>query len=513
MSLTTQDLVLNEGSVAVKVEGIRASQTVEVINNTFDGAEEVIVNGVTLTEGVDWDEQGSITLTAQDIADAVTASTDPLIKGLIKVRSVVVGVVTLEAVNEGEAGNLFTLAEGNPGATDNLTIGGALFTLGAFCQGVYTPEEEGEDFIAPLEDGLEFSPGRELLERAVRTSTTESEPSRVGIKSSTGTLPIELKASSTEGEVPEFEALMLALLGGKRRSVNSITTETGHTSTVINIATADILKIKLGDTIKLKKNGLLDQDHVSAVLSVDTSAETITLRVAAIDLAGDTLVVPDGTVIAPFTTYFVDSALAPSLSVTNYIGGKIREKITGIRPTAMDVNNFTTGQIGDMSFGLEGIDLKKEVGAPLFTPIFDDSVPPVMLDAKVFQDAGEILVNTFALNFANTVAFKTATGSLTGRIASRITDFALTGSIDPYTEDDNVSRFNTFDLNSAFTLFASTHNPTAVVGEKEEVIAFYMPNGRITEFATGDQEGLATDAMNFSGHRTNGNDTVFVTFI
>ena len=513
MAAGSGDLVLNEGSVAVKVEGIKASQTAEIIDNAFDGGEEIIVNGVTLTEGVDWDQQGSINLTAQDFADAVTNSNDPLIKGKIKVKSVVVGLVTLEAEDEGTDGNAFTLAEGNVGATDNITIGGATFAGGLLCQGVYTPEEEGSDFIAPLEDGLEFSPGRELLERNVRTSTTESEPSRVGIKSTTGTLPIELKAGSNEGDVPEWDRLMLAMAGTKRRSVNSITSEAGNTSTVINIATADVGKIKFGDSIKIKKIGLLDQDHVSAVLSVDDTAETITLRVPAINIAGDVVSIPDNAVIAPFVTYIIDSAKAPTLSITNYVGGKIREKITGIRCTSLDINNFATGQIGDMAFGLEGIDLKKEVGTPLFPPLFDSSVPPVMLDAKVYQDDGEILVNTFAINLANTVTFKTATGSLTGRIASRITDFTLTGSIDPYTSDVDVDRFNTFDLNEAFSLFASTHNPTAVAGEKQQVIAMFAPNCRMTEFATGDQEGLATDAINYSGHRTNGNDTFFLSVI
>lgn len=514
MSLINKDLVLNEGSVAVKVEGIRASQTITFSNNSLDGGESIEVNGVAIVEGVDFNDQSNDAATAQDFADAVTASNDPNIKGKIRVKSVVGGVVTLEAIDAGTAGNAYTLAE-TDGATDDITLGGATFENGIFCQGVYQAEEAGEDFIAPLEDGLEFNPARELLERNVRTSTTESEPSRVGIKSSTGSLPIELKAGSTEGALPEWDALMLALLGARRRSVNEITTEAGNTSTVLNIAAADVGKIQVGDTIKIKKIGLLTQDHISPVKSVDNIAETVTLLIPATDLDGNVVAVPDNAVIAPFVTYYVKSNEAPTLSVTNYIGGEIREKVTGVRPTALDINNFSTGQISDMTFGLEGIDLKKEVGQPLYNPSFDKSVPPVILDAKVYQDDSEILVNNFAMNFANTVAFKTATGSKTGRIASRITDFALTGSIDPYTEADNVDRFDTFELNKGFSLFARTFNPDEVspLDTKKEVIAFYSPNCRMTEFSTGDQEGLATDAINFSAHRVEGNDTVFLTVI
>lgn len=513
MSETTKDLVLSEGSVAVKVEGIKASGTITVANNAFDGGEILNINGVALTEGVEWTQGVDVDATAQDIADAINASTDRLIKEVVQ-ATVALNVVTVLAVDAGDDGNLITMVE-TDGATDNLTLSGALLTGGIFCQGVYTPEEEGADFVAPLEDGLEFSPGRELLERTVRTSTTESEPSRVGIKSVTGTLPVELKAGSSEGAKPEWDKLMLAALGSRRISANAITTEAANTSTVLNIPTADLAYLNIGDTIKIKKIGILDQDHLSPITAKDTVLETVTILIPATDIAGNVVAIPDNAVIAPFVTYLVDSSKAPTLSIPNYVGGKIREKVTGARPTSLDINNYTTGQIGDMSFGLEGINLEKEVGTPLFSPVFDSSVPPVMLDAKVYQDAGEVLVNTFALNMANTVAFKTATGSKTGRIASRITKFVLTGSIDPYTEDDNVARFNTFDANSAFSLFARAYNPSEAspLDEKEEVVSFYVPNARMTEFTTGDQEGLATDAINFSGHRTNGNDTVFVSVV
>lgn len=510
MSEDVNDLVLNEGSLAVKQEGIKASGTVTVTDNNFDGGEVLTINGVNLTEGSEWAEGANADATATSIANAINNSTNRLIKGLMKAE-VATNVVTISALDVGTDGNAYTLAESD-GATDNLALSGATLENGAFCQGVYQAEEAAEDFIATLEEGLEFSPNRELLERSVRTSTTESEPSRVGIKSASGSIPLEYKAASNEGDLPEYTDLLLACMGGKRRSVNTITLEAGNTATVLNVPAADLAYLNIGDCIKLRANGLLTKDHIAPIVSKDTGAETVTLGFAFKDENDADVVIPDNTEIAPFVTYFVDQAKAPTVSATNYIGGKIREKITGLRVSSMDINNFTTGQIGDLTFGVEGVNYEKEVGAPLFAPSFDTSTPPVMLCAKVLLDDGEILVNTFATNVANTVGFKTATGSKNGRISSRFTDFALTGTIDPYTSDTDVDRYNLFDLNSAFSLFSEVHNPVqGDTSAKAESIATYMPNCRMNEFTTGEQEGLATDAISYSAHKTNGNDTLFIT--
>jgi len=40
-----------------------------------------------------------------------------------------------------------------------------------------------------------------------------------------------------------------------------------------------------------------------------------------------------------------------------------------------------------------------------------------------------------------------------------------------------------------------------------------MPNCRIPEIATADEDGILTDAITGSAHKKEGNDTVFIAFI
>ncbi len=383
---------------------------------------------------------------------------------------------------------------------------GSLAIMEEVTEGTYVPEAASADYIETLADGLEFVPGRELLERAIRTGTTEKVASRVGSKTSTGAIPVELKAGSSEGDAPETDKLYSAAFGGKRQLASVVTSKTGHTTTVVEIEDADIASFKVGDSVLIKEAGAY---HTSPITAVDSTggAANITLLVA----GGSAF--SDNVEIGKFTTYFVDSAAAKTLSVTNYDGGKIREKIVGLRPAGLEFANITTGQLPQASFSLEGFGLDKEVGTPLYTAAYDSSLPPVILQACIYMDGVAIELNEFTLSLANTLAFKTTTCSENGRTASRITLNEVTGSINPYSDDDNVDKFDIYNENTKFSLFMRAYNPTAVAGEYGEVFSLYLPNCRITEFASADQDGLGTDAISFGAYKTLGNDTAFLTFI
>ena len=500
-------LVLNDGSVAVETEGTQANGTIQVINNTFDGGEEIKINGATFTEGVDFIVGGSVDLTAAAIQAAIAASTDHRIVKLI-VATVVTDTVTIKARHAGTRGNLIEFDEDIVGGTDNLTFtpSGGLLTGGLDDEGTYKAEQDASAFIEVLEDGLEFTPSKELLERNNRTSTVETVPGKTGIKQAAAVIPVELKAGETDGTISEIHPLLLSLFGGFRQGAQ-VTSGTGHSSTVINIPDSAIGNYKVGDCVKVEEAGA---HHLSPITVVDDTpaAAKITLRVPR--SAGS---FTDNVVIAPFSTYFHKSG-AETVSATQYIGGEIREKAIGMRTVTVEVSNFVTGQLGELPFNLEGLSFDREVGTPLFTPDFDIlSEPPVILNSKIFQDTTEIELNELGITYTNTVGFKTATGDADGRIGSRITEFAVAGTFNPYTEDDDVARFDLFDSNSAFALFAHTQNDDSVAGELKQVIMFNFPNCRAPEIALGDQEGLATDEMSFTAHRTLGNDTAFLSFV
>lgn len=386
---------------------------------------------------------------------------------------------------------------------------GSVFVEKEVTEGTYVAESAGASAIEVLADGLEFTEAKELLARNNRTSTVETVASRVGQKSISGTIPTEFKAGSTEGAAPETSPLYEALLGGLRTGTAS-TSLTGHSTTEIFLSAGDVVKYAVGDIVKIKEYDLnpANSDHVSPIVAVETGVgiESITLLVP----YGSAF--SDNVVIAPFVTYFHQSG-APTLSVTEYLGGEIRRKLSGMRCVSGELANFATGQLPEMSFGLEGLNFAREVGAPLFTPVYDSSLPPVTLCAQVFQDGVEITVNNVGFTLTNTLGFLTSTASCNGKIASRITKLEVAGQFNPYMDDSQVDNFNLFDQNTAFSLFGSAHNEGAALNEWLNNVCYYFPNCRVPELGVGNEDGVLTDIMNFSAHKNLGNDTVFIGFV
>jgi hypothetical protein len=390
-----------------------------------------------------------------------------------------------------------------------VTDEGSVFVEKEVTEGVYVAESAGAKAVEVLSDGLEFVPTKELLERNQRTSTVEKVPSRIGQKSMSGTIPVEFKAGDVEGAEPEATDIYEALMGGKRSGV-AVISGTGHTTTELNIDDLDISNYKVGDIVKVKEYGAVgDEDHVSPVVAVDDTlgAAKITL------LVPYTRAFTDNVEIAPFVTYY-HSAGAPTLSITNYIGGKIREKAIGMRCTTAEMSNFATGQLPQLSFGLEGLDYAREVGQPLFAPEYDESLPPVTLCAKVYQNDVELTLNNIEFSLSNTLGFLTSTASCSGKISSRITEFVVNFSANPYAEDDDVEQFNRFDKNDGYSIFGSSNNYGELSNnDKQQVVAFYMPNCRTTEITTGDEDGIVTEGITGQAYKNLGNDTVFIGFI
>ena len=386
-----------------------------------------------------------------------------------------------------------------------VTDEGSVFVEKEVTEGTYVAESAGASAIEVLSDGLEFTPTKELLERDNRTSTVEKVPAKVGQKSMAGTMPFEFRAGSSEGAAPESDALWEALLGGKR-TYTATTSITGHGTDTIELGVGDGAKYGVGDIIKVKEydQNPANEDHVSPIKSI--AGDQLTLEVPYFQAFTDNVEIAAG------VTYFHQSG-APTLSVTNYLGGEIREKAIGMRAVSGEISNFNTGQLPQVSMGLEGLDFQREVGTPLFTPAFDTSEPPVVLCAKVYKDGVELTVNAVSISMANTLGFLTSTASKNGKIASRITEFTTNFTINPYMEDDDVDLFTIFSDNTSFSLFGSAHNPGAAQEEHLENVAFYMPSCRIPEIATGDEDGILTDAISGQAYKNAGNDTVFISFI
>jgi hypothetical protein len=159
-----------------------------------------------------------------------------------------------------------------------------------------------------------------------------------------------------------------------------------------------------------------------------------------------------------------------------------------------------------MNFGFEGLSFDRSLTANPFTPNYDDALPPITLRACVYQDGNQIQVNSLTASLENTLGFVTSTCSSNGRISSRVTERAITGSFNPYKSDDELVQFNKFKCNETYTLFAYAFNPRLdanceFTGEFDNVTAILLTNCITTELGESDQDGLLVNDVTFEATR------------
>jgi hypothetical protein len=382
----------------------------------------------------------------------------------------------------------------------------SIFLKTEVTEGVYAAPASAADAVEVLEDFSGFEYKRDTIERSVLADTVESIAPRNGLPDVTGKLPTEFKAGPTEGSSPRGDVLYKSLLGGKRSVSAAVTSTTGHSTTVINLADADINKFKFGDSVLFKVSGNYFVRPVKSVSNVLGSV-SITLDVPA------PIVVPDNTVIAPLVTYFFDSTDS-SFSVAGFLGGEINERASGCKVESGEISNWQTGAIPQVAFGLKALSLVKVDESPAFSPDFSlEPAPPVALDACAYIDGVEIDYNEFSLKMDNTLTDILSACSSSGKIGARNTNFKVGGKINPYMKDNSVTRFDKYNTGDPASMFLTIANPSSVVGEIKNIACVYMPQVVFTSITNGDQDGVMTDELEFQAYKKLGKDTVFISFI
>ena len=363
-------------------------------------------------------------------------------------------------------------------------------------EGTYETPASGADFVAVLADGLELSPSKELLERNVLTGSLGKATPRTGLKGVTASIGVEFKAGSTAGADPEYSPLLKGALGATRNRATAVTTKSsGNTASILQIEDADIADLQIGDIVVVKQSGAY---HVSPISARDATGGAANVTLLIPHPSGDCA---DSVELAPFRTFYAANSGHPSLSVSKYVDDVITEKGIGCRVASMAMEGFATGGLASLKFGLEGMTFDRTVAAPGFTPSLDTSLPPVILNAKVYLDTTSIDINEIGFSMENTVGFATATNSASGKISGRISSRTISGTINPYKASDNVTNFTKFNNNTEFSLFGYAANPSGVTGEFNQVVAFYMPKCLFTEIGESDQDGVLQDALSFSAGR------------
>ena len=356
-------------------------------------------------------------------------------------------------------------------------------------EGTYEAPAAGADFIQAQEDGIEMAGPKDTLELNVIGTGLSKVAPRVGLESATGAMAVYMKSGSSATAEPEYGPLVESLLGSTRSSI-AITSGVSHTTDTINVSsTADLA---IGDIVVIKESAGY---HTSPIISLVANT-SFTMLVAMSGAPADAVVVE------AFTTYVPTDDSHPSFSVSKYVEDAVLEQAVGCKATTMSVESFSTGQVASMNFGYEGSDYTRSLAAPAFTPAYDTSETPIILDACIYQDGVKIEVNDFTLSVENSLGWIKDTCN--GKQTSRVTNRAISGTINPYKLDDSVANFTKFDTNAPFSLFITAHNPAATAGEYAESVSFYLPVCIITELAEADIDGVLTDAISFSANSVDG---------
>lgn len=365
-------------------------------------------------------------------------------------------------------------------------------------EGTYVAPQAATSYIQPLADGFEMTPAREKIDRTILTNSIGKATPRLGIRSVQASLPCEFRASGTEGADVDFSALLKGALGATRSIASTTTTKSaGNTGSVLQIQDADISKFNMGDIVVIKESG---GHHVCAITTVDATAGAANVSITPSKASGS---FSNSVVISKSTMFYTANASHPALSLSYYWANEIRQAAYGCKVTSMAIDNFSTGQVAHLNFGLEGLGYSESDGAAPHTPSYDSGIPPIILGATVYRNGTAIDINQFSLSLANTLSFLTATANANGRSASRVTARQITGSINPYKDDTTTTYHDAFDAGTEFALFIKAFNPSAVAGEVTlgSVVGIYLPKCIATEDKVADLNGILTEAISFQAVR------------
>lgn len=370
-------------------------------------------------------------------------------------------------------------------------------------EGTYVAPSASTSYLRPMEDGVEFSPAREVIERGLLNASPGHESPRMGEKSTAVSLTVECRGSGTEGADVDHGALIKSALGATR-SISTTTTSknASHTSTVIGIEDADISKFNVGDIVLVKESGAHEVRPISAI-STGSGTATITFPFALDEGAP-----ANSVVISKAKMWYTANTGHPSLSLAAFWGNEIEERAIGCKVSQMGLEGFEVGQVPKLNFSLSGLSYYHGNGSAAHTPSYDSGVPPIVLGACVWRAGTKIQVPSFSFSVANTLSALKATCNADGKVSQRISNREITGTISPYKDDTTFGYYTDWNAGTEFSLFAYAYVPSSTTGEitMGSVVAFWMPQCVATSFKVSDVDGILVDDLSFKATRGSAGD-------
>ena len=356
-------------------------------------------------------------------------------------------------------------------------------------EGVPVEPTIGAEFIQVLE-GISNDPAKEVVERAIITPLKGQVQPRTSTKSSSGSLPLEWKSSGTEGAGDlETDVAYRALLGNAKQEI-LVRPVIEATSTASNFLITGHGLLK-GDFLHVLEAGAHHMCFIKEVVDVDNFIIVPPMPSA-----------PTAATEIALSTVYVAGDLEPTFTETIYWGDEIKEQIEGARISACSFENIATGQTPTASMSTQALNFTEIDGSAPVVPIYNDVLPPVALSSIIAIDNDCIDMDELSFSVENAISDLTSVKKAFGKIASRIADRTVTGSLNPYLDDASTANFDKFENNTNFSVVVAMANPSVVEGELElgSCIGAFMPQCVFTALPKADKDGVLTQAGEFQAH-------------
>lgn len=351
------------------------------------------------------------------------------------------------------------------------------------------------DFLEVTEDGVTMEKSRDSLERNIMTGDRITKKLRLSNKNVTVSFSSELTASKVAGSAPAYSEALDAFGLKARGSAVSTVTDSGSTTTVIELVSATGIVAK--DIVKIG-------NHKSPVVSVVGDAITILIPMDVAPAAGVD-------VVRSASQYKLDKTQNKTLSATRiFEGDNVEERAVGLRTQTITLENLSVGQIPTLAFALMGLNFTDILNPTSFVPAYSNAEPSYVHNACMFKNATEISVSEIGLSMEQTVSQIKTTCAPNGAIASRGTGkYNINCTFNPYKDQGDLG----FTLDDQpYSLFFSIANPGSSDSESVNDIAFYIPRAKSTTVSLADVDGVHTDSVSAMAVPEDESDSIVIAF-
>lgn len=348
------------------------------------------------------------------------------------------------------------------------------------------------------------SPVIDVLDRGVfKGSIGKLKPIK-GMHSGTLEIKTEMRAGGATASVsqpPDWDALARSAFGAATTGTNS-TTIAGSTASVIKLTTGQGANFAKFDVVFIL-------GEVSFIISISTDDLTLNEDLTK-GAPGSGVAVRGGTTYKPASTGH-DSLSVAIWEDAEVSGKEFRGK--GCRVANLSLEDLTVGQLPRLVFSLEMLDFDQVIGtAP--TPTFLAQLPAAVIQGRATKGDATLALGTVEFEMAQTISREKDINAAGGVTRMFVTGREITGSINPFVNQADVTFFTQWKDNTSFELFVVVgirdSNGDLVQGS---CVALYMPQVLFSEFGKEDLDGSLVHNLGYAAHESDGgtgDDEVFL---